>query len=150
MTKTKNRIMALDVGDARIGVALSDRLGITAQPKCTIERKTGSYIRDILELVAKEQVETVVIGIPYELSGSLGDQGRKVTCFAKNLSSSLKADPELSTVKVDFWDERFTTREAESVIAGSKLKNRQRRAALDRVSAAIILQSYMACNHKQL
>ena len=140
------KTLALDIGDARIGVALSDALGITAQPFVTIERKAGDYIAKLLELVKRERVTTMVLGIPLTLSGEIGEQAKKVQLVAKELESACQA-AELET-RIVFWDERLTTVQAERVIQGSKLRDSERRASLDRVSAALILAAYLESPNK--
>ncbi len=137
--------MALDVGESRIGVALSDPLRITAQPHSTIERKEKNYFTQIATLIQKENVGSIVVGMPYELSGNLGPQGEKVQVFIDKLTAFLKKNAPTSNIPIKIWDERFTTTAAERVLIGSKLKNSDRSAALDRVSAALILESYMTC-----
>lgn len=139
------RFMGLDVGDARIGVALSDPLGLTAQPYTTVDRRGGREISEFSRIVAKEDVGVIVIGLPLELSGEAGPQAEKVRLFAEHLERSLQRSEEISQKpKIELWDERLTTVEAERVIRGSGLKDRERRATLDRISAAVILASYLA------
>jgi len=137
------RVMALDVGDARIGVAVSDPLGITAQPLSTIERKDG-YLSRLLETITSMQVKTIVIGLPLTLEGEKGPQVKKVENFKKKLGKALRAIPP-NGYAVDFvmLDERMSTKQAQRVIIESGLKNKDRSAALDRISAAIILESYL-------
>ena len=143
MPAAAQRSMALDVGDARIGIALSDPMGILAQPHSTIENTGAAALKRIMTIAEQEQVDTIVIGLPLELDGSVGDQARKVQALHARLLELLKRRPPLKGVKSLLWDERLTTVQAERVLEGSGLKNRARRAALDRVSAAIILDSYL-------
>ena len=135
--------MALDVGDARIGVALSDALCLTAQPHSTVERSGGRSVQALLQIAQRENVGQVVVGMPYELSGEIGAQGQKVEEFVVDLRSAILRRPELQHVGVHLWDERFTTAEAKRVLVSSKLKNKDSSAALDRISAAIILDGYL-------
>ena len=134
--------MALDVGDARIGVALSDPLGITAQPFTSVEQN-GRSVRSIIKIIEDEHVGSIVVGLPLELNGSIGPQAEKVEAFVAVLRSALDRNRALKGLKIAFWDERFTTAEAKRVTAGSGLKDEQSRAALDRVSAALILEGYL-------
>ena len=136
--------MALDVGDARIGVALSDALRMFAHPHSAVERTSEKKaLAEILELVTKEDVSEIIVGVPHELSGAVGEQAKKVLVFIESLKAALIANPSLSDVQVKLWDERLTTAQAEKIIMGSKLKNRERSRALDRISAALILESYL-------
>ena len=134
----RKRAMALDVGDARIGLALSDPLGLSAQPLSTLER-SGSSAEEIAELAKQNDVSTLVVGLPKTLDGEIGEQAQKVLKFKEELQNCVDED-----VQIVEWDERLTTVEASRIIQGSKLKNKKRRQALDRISAAIILESYLA------
>lgn len=134
--------MSLDVGDVRIGIALSDPLGISAQPFSTIERK-GRYLNALIGIMTEQEVSKVIIGLPYELNGSLGPQGEKVQKFAAELRAALDRRGSLKDREIIFWDERLTTVAAKRVLAGSGLKNKDCHSALDRVSAALILDGYM-------
>lgn len=136
------RALALDVGDARTGVALSDPLGITAQPHSTLEGAPTVIVKEVLALIAQHHVGTVVIGLPYELDGSVGPQANKVMHFTKKLNEALQTSG-LTKVKVVHVDERLSTAQARRVMTGSKLKNKEYSAGLDRVSAAIILETYL-------
>ena len=134
--------MALDVGDARIGVALSDPLGITAQPFASVDQN-GRSVRSIIKIIEEQNVREIVVGLPLELNGEVGTQAKKVEEFVAILRSALDRNRELKGMKIGFWDERFTTAEAKRVTAGSGLKNEESRAALDRVSATLILEGYL-------
>ena len=129
------RMIGLDVGESRIGVALSDPMGVTAQPLQTVKRDANS-LRLLSELVSETGAATVVVGLPLLLDGSEGRQALLVREFAAELSSAID-------VPVVFFDERLTTKQAESVLAGGRVKRGARREASDRVAAALILRSYM-------
>lgn len=137
-----DRVLALDVGDSRIGLALSDALGITAQPLMTLERKDG-YQEKLLKLLSEKNIHRIVVGLPLELDGSQGPQAEKVLRFVKRLAHRIRCDLADHNISFFLVDERFSTAEAERVIVGSKLLNKERSAALDRISAAIILQTYL-------
>lgn len=140
--------MALDVGDARIGVAVSDPLRMFAQPLTTITRKKDqNTAAEIAALMVEQKVSVLVVGLPSELSGSRGEQAAKVEAFIEKLRRAI--GKTALNARIEFWDERLTTVQAQRVIAGSKLKNRERDAALDRVSAAIILEGYLAWVEQQ-
>jgi putative Holliday junction resolvase len=132
--------MALDVGDARVGIAISDPLLITAQPLETVD--TPKACARIVQICVDKSVGKIIVGLPKMLDGSIGEQAEKVTKFVDNLQSALDSS-NFEGIEVQYWDERLTTKQAERVLAGSKLKNREKSAALDRISAALILQSYL-------
>ncbi|HEX2923190.1 MAG TPA: Holliday junction resolvase RuvX [Chloroflexota bacterium] len=132
------RVLALDVGDRRIGVALSDPTGIIASPLMTIHRSNEKRDQQtIVELVAEHEVEQVVIGMPWTLRGEVGPQAQKVIRFGKRLEERL-------SVPVVYWDERHSTSDAERII-GLRGRKRGRSASgrVDEVAAAVILQSYL-------
>ena len=137
------RTMAIDIGDARIGVALTDPLGITSQPHATIER-SGRCILALIEIIKAKDVGTVVVGMPYELDGGFGPQARKVQEYATELHQACLRRNELKSVNIVFWDERMSTRAAARVMIGSGLKNKEASAALDQIAAAIVLDAYMS------
>ncbi len=85
----------------------------------------------------------IVVGLPIDLSGEIGQQAEKVEEFTESLKGYLSGVPGLARVKVIYWDERFSSAQAEISLKGSRLKNRSRREALDRISAALILESYL-------
>lgn len=135
--------MGLDVGDARIGVAVTDPLAIFAQPLCSVERSRYTEIVDILKLIAEHSVRCVIIGYPLELSGNEGPQAGKVRSYAERLELSAKQTAGLEAVEFKLWDERMTTVQAQRVVIGSGLKDSDRRGALDRIAATLILESYL-------
>ena len=132
------RIAALDVGDARIGVAVSDELGLTTRGLGVVRRKGGAHDLDaIARLLAPYAPETVVVGLPFNMDGSEGPQAAKVRRFAARLA-------EHTGLAIDFWDERLTTVEAEEVMRATHVPRRKRRGLVDQVAAAGILRSYLA------
>lgn len=144
MKERQTRIMALDVGDVRIGVALSDKLKLTAQPYTTIEikglKKNFSYIKLIVQ---QEEVDTIVIGLPKNLNGAVDTQGNRVIKFCNRLKAYLKNELPDNNIEILLWDERFSTAQAQRVLIGSGLKNKQKSRALDKISATIILDSFI-------
>jgi putative Holliday junction resolvase len=132
------RILAIDLGTKRTGLAVTDPLKILANPLETIE--TGQLMTYLKSYCAKEEVETIVVGLPIRLNGQDNEMTPKVMKLKEELE---KAFPDL---KIALVDERFTSKMAmQSMIAmGSKKKDRKEKAGnLDKVSAAIILQSYL-------
>ncbi|SEM28770.1 putative holliday junction resolvase [Syntrophus gentianae] len=131
------RILGLDYGEKRIGVALCDELGWTAQALTTVIRK--SWRRDvgsIAALVEAYGVEKIVIGYPLRLDGTEGIQCEKVLRFARRLEAALG-------IPIVSWDETLTTKEAEEILARSGVHPKKRRAVVDRLAASLILQSYL-------
>jgi putative Holliday junction resolvase len=136
-TSLRSRIMALDVGARRIGVAISDQLGITAQGIDTIQRKNKRTDLEVLrQLLAKYQIKEVVVGLPLRLSGAEGTQSGKIRVFADDLTRHLG-------VTVHLWDERWTSTEANRLLRETDLSIEKRAKAVDRMAAILILQSWM-------
>jgi putative pre-16S rRNA nuclease len=131
------RLMGLDVGDKRIGVALSDEGAVLATPRETMVRQSNKKdITRLVDLAHAEQVGEILVGMPYFLDGSSGPQAEKVSRFV----DALRAGTE---IPVTIWDERLTTVAAEEILAENGVPRAERRAAVDRVAAAVILQSYL-------
>ena len=137
--------MALDIGTARTGIAITDALLMTAQPVAAIEHKTlKELFLEIKSLIQNNNICRIIVGFPKELDGSLGDKARQITKLCRRLQAFLKDElPTNPNIEIILWDERFTTDQAEKVVIGTKLKNKDKSAALDKVSAAIILDSYL-------
>jgi putative Holliday junction resolvase len=131
------RTLGLDIGDRRIGIAISDPGEILATPLATIIREDDQKaIADIIELVDRHGVGRIVIGLPYSLDGSIGGQANKVMDFAKKFSKFTKAE-------IEIWDERLSTVAAERLLRESGTKRAKKRAQKDSVAAAFILQGYL-------
>ena len=133
------RILALDVGTVRVGVAISDPLGMTAQPLEVIDRKRVDPIERVLALVAEHEVRRIVVGKPLQLDGEEGQAVRAVEVLVRNLRSRTE-------VPVEMWDERLTTAQAERLMIDGGVRRQDRRAKIDKVAAALILQSYLEAN----
>ena len=146
MTNNPGRALALDVGDARIGVALSDPLRMLAKPFTTVERTGRKELRILHEMIIEQEVTLIVIGMPYELDGEIGAQGMKVKQFMKALEEELSGDRRTKEIAITTLDERFTTVEAERFLLGSKRKNKERRAERDSIAAALILEQFLTTN----
>jgi putative Holliday junction resolvase len=137
------RILGLDVGERRVGLAISDPDERLAVPLRIVERRdAGADVREIVEIVRAEDVEALVVGNPLSLSGQAGPQARRVQAFARRVA-------EAAGVRLDLVDERLTSVQAERATAvrprstGSRQVRRPTRAPSDDVAAAIILQSYL-------
>ncbi len=133
----KSRILALDVGRRRIGVAVSDELGITAQGLETIQRTNNREDYAVVTRLAESWAAgLILIGNPINMSGREGRQAEWVRHFAESLQAR-------SGVPVKLWDERLTTVEAERVLKQSGASIEKRARAIDRLAAVLLLQSYL-------
>jgi len=135
------RILALDPGDRRVGVAISDPTGIVARPLQALRRKSNAEdFAAIAAIVAEHNVELVIMGQPLGLDGAEGTQAKKAAHYAQALAKHLP-------VEIILWDESFTTVKAEEVLLQSRGRKARRRARadgeLDAIAAAVILQSYL-------
>ncbi|MCP9440733.1 MAG: Holliday junction resolvase RuvX [Nitrospira sp.] len=132
------RILALDYGTKRIGVALSDELWWTAQPLETFERRTLEQdVSHIATLVVSHEVERVVLGLPLQLDGREGPAVQSMREFVIKLEAAL-------SVPLVLWDERMTTKAAEDFLIAADVSRKKRKGAVDRVAASLLLQSYLA------
>jgi len=132
------RILALDVGDVRTGIAVSDELEIGAYPLGTLKR-LGSLKRDVAavqHVISEQQAEAVVVGIPTSLDGGEGPQAKKVRVFANALKKAI-------AVPVVPWDESLTSVEAEERMVAMDFSREKRRALRDQYAAVILLESYL-------
>jgi len=140
---TSARILALDVGSKRIGVAISDPLGITAQGLDTIQRQNKRRDLEVLgRLLAEYQVREIVVGLPLRLSGAEGTQAEKMRRFADDLHSHFG-------VTVHLWDERWTSTEANRLLREAELSIQKRGKAVDRLAAVLILQSWLEAHPRR-
>jgi putative Holliday junction resolvase len=131
------RIMGLDLGQKRIGVAVSDELGITAQALTTLNR--GSFEHDcaaLKELAQSYEVERIVVGLPLSMSGELGRSGEECMAYGNQLEGYLG-------VPVVFWDERLSTVAAEKSLLEGDMRRNRRRRVIDQVAACLILDGYL-------
>jgi putative Holliday junction resolvase len=131
------RILALDLGKTRIGMAMSDPLGITAQGLPTMHRvnKARDFAR-IAGVVRANNICKIVLGLPLRMSGEEGRQAEWVREFAEDLKGHVE-------VPIDLRDERWTSKEAERVLRGSGIRHEDRKPAVDRMAAVILLQDYL-------
>lgn len=134
--------LALDVGERRIGIAVSDERGWLARPLGTIQRvsKVEDFAR-IARLAREHVVSCLVIGLPLNADGSAGLQAQRIRRYASALSGALCA--EGLDLSIAFWDERMSTVEAQEAMIAAGRKARDRRTRIDAVAAAVILQDYL-------
>ena len=132
------RIMGLDLGESRIGVALSDELLLTAQGLCVINsRGIANDLAQVLQLIEQHAVTHLVLGLPRNMDGSSGPMVDKVKAFGRQL---VERKPELV---LEYWDERLTTTAAQRVLVDADMSRSRRRKVVDKVAASLILQGYM-------
>jgi len=131
------RILALDHGTKRIGVALSDELKMLAQPLEFIPAEPFSdFLIRLKELLEEKQVELVLVGMPRNMNGSYGPAALKVEEFVAVLSRAI-------TVPIKTWDERLTSAQANRYLIEGNVRREKRKQKVDQMAAAILLQSYL-------
>jgi putative holliday junction resolvase len=131
------RIMGIDYGTKRIGVAISDPSCTMAHPlDIILVREDGSHMESLKKIARDYQVEKIVVGLPYNMEGDVGESAKKVMLWAEEVARELG-------LPVDLWDERLTTAEAHEVLMHLKVKGPKRRQIVDKIAASIILKSYL-------
>lgn len=136
------RTLGLDVGDSKIGVAISDSLGYTAQGMMTFRRRSLTRdVRFLGRLIAEHGVDEIVVGLPLQMNGTLSSQTNKILAFCDVLRKHLN-------VPVVTWDERLTTVQAIKLLKRGHIRRKNRAPVIDKVAAVIILQGYL--DHKSL
>lgn len=135
------RLLGLDIGQKRIGVAISDPMGIIAQGYTTIkmDKDLKKTENDILDIVKQNQVKRVIMGIPLNMNGTKGTSAKKVIEFADKLRRRLTP----LKVELKLWDERLTTKQAKKGLLFADLSRNKRKKVIDMLSAQVILQSYL-------
>lgn len=143
MRLTTDRYLGLDVGSKRIGVAVSDELGLTAQPVLTLVRKRSPRedMRSLARLCRRFGCVGIVVGDPKHLSGESSAQGEKVRVFAEELA-------ELAGLPVHFVDERLTSRAAHEILYAAGKSRQEHKPLVDQVAAVLILQSFLDAQGK--
>ncbi|HEY6274666.1 MAG TPA: Holliday junction resolvase RuvX [Terriglobales bacterium] len=135
--RSPGRILAIDYGARRMGLAVSDPLGITAQGLDTLERKNKRTDFAHLEsTIRQHEVKEIVLGYPLRMSGEAGIQSQKVAEFAEKLRQRFH-------LPVHLWDERLTSAEANRLLREAEVSSRKRAQAVDRMAAVLILQSFL-------
>lgn len=134
------RVLGLDYGSKTVGAALSDELGLTAQPLETIVRKEENKLRQTLariEAIVREQgVDTIVLGFPRNMNNTMGERAQKTLEFKEMLERR-------TGLKIVLWDERLTTVAAERVLQESGVRREHRKEYIDQIAASLILQGYL-------
>ncbi|MGQ9689259.1 MAG: Holliday junction resolvase RuvX [Desulfobaccales bacterium] len=133
----EGRILALDVGSKRIGVAVSDPLGITAQGLEVLQRRDWEQdLQRLLKIAGTYDIKTILVGLPRHMDGRLGEQAVEILALARALAAALEAE-------VATWDERLSTMEAERLLLAADMSRARRRRVVDQVAATLILQAYL-------
>lgn len=137
MEDSAPRFMGLDVGDRRIGVAVSDALGLTAQPVLTLVRSNRKQdLKSLQRLIRRHNCSAIVVGNPLYMSGDQSPQAAKAQAFAQILR-------EETGLSVYLWDERLTTTEAHRHLHAAGRAGSEHKAVVDQVAAVLILESYL-------
>lgn len=138
------RILGLDLGQKTIGVAISDPLGFTAQGLTTIRRSNKEKdIEDLKKICDDYKVETIVIGLPKNMNGTIGPSGELAMAFGKLIEEEFK-------IEVKFWDERLTTVAAHKAMLEADLSRSKRKKIVDKVASTYILQGYLDMISRQI
>ena len=138
------RIMALDVGEKTIGIAISDALLMTAQGIEVVRRKSLTMdLARLLQLYNEYEVETIVVGLPKNMNGTLGPRSEWVKEFTEHLQAAI---PQAI---ICFWDERLSTVAAERTLLEADLSRAKRRQVIDKMAAVFILQGYLDSRSRQ-
>ncbi|MEQ8153446.1 MAG: Holliday junction resolvase RuvX [Clostridiaceae bacterium] len=136
------RILGLDIGTKTVGVAVSDPLGFTAQGITTVARKNYNYdIAEIKKLYDEYQAEIIVVGLPKNMNGTLGEAAERTYKFCEKLTASFNP-------RIEYWDERLTTTAAHRAMLEADLSRNKRKKIVDKIAAALILQGYLDKNSK--
>lgn len=135
------RILGLDVGERRIGVAVSDSLGWTAQGVTVIDRKTGDWWLALDRLIQEYGVKEVVVGLPRNMNGTLGPRGEACQALAEQIEQRY-------SLPVHLWDERLSTAAVERTLIDADLSRKKRKQVVDQLAATWILQGYMDANRR--
>jgi putative Holliday junction resolvase len=131
------RVLGLDVGEKTIGVAISDPLGFTAQGIKTISRKSKkSDIEELKQICVEYGVDTIVVGLPKNMNGTMGPQGEKMMNFSEFIKENIN-------VPIKLWDERLTTVAAHKAMLEADLSRTKRKKIVDKLAATYILQGYL-------
>ena len=135
------RVLGLDVGERRIGVAMSDPLGLTAQRLTVIDRQTTpDAIEAIGALVAQHRIHTIVIGLPLTMQGARGPQANRVAAFAQALGRR-------TSMPIELIDERLTTAQGLRTLRHTGISQRRGKRVLDQIAAQLILQQFLDAQH---
>ena len=132
-----SRILGIDFGEARIGLAISDELGLLAQGLPTFQRNiNGNLLSYLKEIIDKNEIGRIVIGFPKMMDGTLGEKAEQVKKFANTLKENFK-------IPIDLWDERLSSIQSQRILREMGKKYTRDKGSVDRMSAVLILQNYL-------
>ena len=135
--RPSGRILGLDVGTRRIGISVSDPLGVTAQGVATLHRRNRRYdLGEIRKLLQEYEISEIVMGNPLRMSGASGTQAEKMAGFAAQLQQTF-------SIPVHLWDERLSTAEAHRLLDETGISGQRRKQVIDKMAAVLILQSFL-------
>ncbi len=146
------RILGIDFGDRRIGIAISDPFGWTAQALETIDNKSSNKnaIKRILEIINEYEAEKIVLGFPKNMNGTVGERGEKTIKFKNILESEIKKNKNINNskqkIEIIIQDERLTSVSANRAMTEMGVKTSQKKGIVDQISAVYILQTYLDSN----
>lgn len=136
-----SRILGIDWGEKRIGLAVSDPLGIIATGLATVEKKSDfNLIGYLKQLISEQEIAKIILGFPKNMDGSVGPKGEEVLAFKESLEKEID-------VPVILWDERLTTVSAQRSLREAKVKMKKGKKFLDKIAAVLILQNYLDHAH---
>jgi len=132
------RVLGIDYGDKNIGLAISDPTGIIAQPHSIIKvTSLKKAANDIVEIIKEKNIEKIVIGLPLDMSGNIGNSAEKVQQFGDLIEKRIN-------ISIEYWDERFSSNGVERILRDAGIDKRQKRKkVIDKMAAAYILQGYL-------
>jgi putative Holliday junction resolvase len=130
------KALGIDLGDARVGVAVSDDLGMLAHPLETISTQSTNVVKRVLALASERTVETIIVGMPRNMNGSHGPAADKAKAFIEELRRE-------TTLPIVAWDERLSTVSAQRALQEAGRNTRKQKSVIDQVAAQIILQSWL-------
>ncbi|MGI8403543.1 MAG: Holliday junction resolvase RuvX [Thermomicrobiales bacterium] len=133
--KPIGRMLGLDMGSVRIGVAISDELGMIASPLKLVLR-AGPVVQDVQKLLREYDVARLVVGLPVGMSGREGPQAAEVRSYTESIAGAFD-------LPLEYWDERMTTSIAHQYLSANKTKRDKRKQQVDAIAAAVMLQSYL-------
>ena len=137
------KIMAIDYGDVRTGLAVCDRTEFLASPIGVIEERNAPILAmKVAHMAEQYEVGEIIVGLPKNMNGSIGPRAEKCQAFAEMLS-------ELTEVPVNMWDERSTTVTAHQILNQTNVRGKNRKAVVDEVAATVILESYLNYRRKK-
>lgn len=130
------KALGIDLGDARVGVAVSDDLGMLAHPLETISTQSTNVVKRVLALASERSAETIIVGMPRNMNGSHGPAADKAKAFIEELRRE-------TTLPIVAWDERLSTVSAQRALQEAGRNTRKQKSVIDQVAAQIILQSWL-------